>query len=207
MDPPPSALRGSSRFVGEGPPLRAPRNPQASERYHASGYTSCRPSPPRQMTPRERVAAAYDQHYDALRYVAERQFRVPSSDSESLIHDVFVRFMHHHASISDDGGWLVTSIRNACLNYWRDRKPTGELPPCLPDVFTHPDVHVDLVRLLGRITARCRNVLWLRYVDGLTPEEIAQTCAASPSRGYGRQLIHRCLTAARAALSKPRGNA
>lgn len=207
MDSPPSALPGSRRFVGEAS-RRCARNRERARRYQICGYTSfLRLSVPKHITTRERVAAAYHDHYDALRYIAERQYRVPKADSESIIHDVFVRFIRHHGSISDDAGWLVRSLRNACLNYWRDRKPTEALPSSLANTSADLNARVDLIRLLGRITARCRRILWLRYVDGLTPDEIARKCAASASPGYGRILIHRCLAAARAALTKATGRA
>lgn len=155
------------------------------------------------MTTRDRVAAAYDAHYDVMRYIAAQRFRVPPSDIRPLIHDVFVRFIHHNPTIGDERSWLVTAVSNACRNYWRDRKPTEALPDITDTRRFAEDVsaRVDVLRLLARIPKRCQRVLWLRYVDGLSPEEIASQCAASASGGYGRQLIHRCLRAVREALA------
>lgn len=157
---------------------------------------------------RERVAAAYDAHYDVLRYIAAHRFRVPQADVQPLIHDVFVAFIRHHAVIGEERAWLVRAVTNACLNYWRDRKPTDALPELIDvrERTSSIDARVDLQRLLQRIPKRCRAVLWMRYVDGLTSEEIARHCASpTSSRAYGRLLVHRCLRAVREALASPRG--
>ncbi|HEV2721209.1 MAG TPA: sigma-70 family RNA polymerase sigma factor [Thermoanaerobaculia bacterium] len=161
------------------------------------------------MPTRERVAAAYDAHYDVLRYIAARRFRVPPTDIRPLIHDVFVAFIRHSAAIGDERSWLVAAVSNACRNYWRDKKPTEALPEITDTAQMADDVgaRVDVFRLLSRVPTRCRAVLWLRYVDGLSAEEIAGRCASSQSGGYGRQLIHRCLRAVREALAAIRGTA
>lgn len=153
---------------------------------------------------RERVAAAYEEHYDLMRYIAAQRFRVPPADVRAVIHDVFVAFIRHNAAIGDDRGWLVQATTNACRNYWRDRKPTEPLPDLTDTRELGADVgaRVDVLRLLARIPKRCQKVLWLRYVDGLSPEEIAHRCASTESSGaYGRLLVHRCLRAVREALA------
>jgi RNA polymerase sigma factor (sigma-70 family) len=155
------------------------------------------------MLTRDRVAAAYDAHYDVLRFIAAQRFRVPPADVRPLIHDVFVAFIRHGDAIGDDRKWLVAAVSNACRNYWRDLKRTEELPEMSDTARFIDDVsaRVDVLRLLRGIPERCRTVLWLRYIDGLSPEEIAARCASSPSGGYGRQLVHRCLRAVREALA------
>lgn len=157
----------------------------------------------------ERIAAAYDAHYDVMRFIAAQRFSVPSADIQPLIHDVFVAFIRHHAAIADDRSWLVAAVSNACRKYWRDRKPTEELPETLVDPYRLADdvaARIDVVRLLRAIPRRCQTVLWLRYVEGRSPEEIATECGASSSSGYGRQLVHRCLRKLREALARREGD-
>lgn len=186
-------------------PPRSVRNRDRKRRYQSRRYTSRIPaSPDPGPTMRDRVAAAYDAHYEVMRCIAAQRFRVPASDVRPLIHDVFVAFMRHSAVIGDDRGWLVRATTNACLNYWRDRKPTEPLPDLTDtrEVAADVSARVDVARLLARIPRRCRRVLWLRYVDGLSPEEIAHRCtSAASSGGYGRLLVHRCLKAVREALA------
>jgi RNA polymerase sigma factor (sigma-70 family) len=152
---------------------------------------------------RERVAAAYDAHYDALRFIAARMFRVPTADVQPIIHDVFVSYIRHVRVIGDDRGWLVTATKHACLNYWRDAKPGAPLPPeGLLDARALRDevaARLDLSRVLRRVNSHCRKVLWRRYVDGWEPGDIA--AELSKKRSYGRQIVHRCLRAAREALA------
>lgn len=155
----------------------------------------------------ERVAAAYDAHYEALRYIAAQKFRVPATDVRPLIHDVFVAYIRHVAAIRDDRGWLITATRHACLNYWRDAKPGSQLPEdaFLLDTRALRDdvaVRLDLARVLRLIPKRCREVLLRRYVDGAEPGDIAVDL--SNKRSYGRRLVHRCLSAAREALASIR---
>jgi DNA-directed RNA polymerase specialized sigma24 family protein len=49
------------------------------------------------------------------------------------------------------------------------------------------------------VPQRCREVLWRRYVDGAEPGDIAAALEKKPSTG--RQMVHRCLLAAREALA------
>ena len=154
---------------------------------------------------RQRAAAAYELHRDVLEFVAARKFRVPASDVLPLIHDVFVAYMRHAAVIDDDKRWLVAATKNACLNYWRNTKGTEPvLDETLLDtrrLADHVTACVDVSRVLRRVPKNCRDVLWLRFVEDVSPAEIARRCAASDSAGYGRQLVHRCLRAARVALA------
>jgi RNA polymerase sigma factor (sigma-70 family) len=154
----------------------------------------------------ERVAAAYDSHYEALRLIAAHRFRVPAADVRPLIHDVFIAYMRHVAAIGDDRGWLITATKHACLNYWRDAKPGLPLPEeALLDTRALGDnvaVRLDLLRVLRRVPQRCREVLWRRYVDGAEPCDIAADLSRKPSTG--RQIVHRCLRAAREALASVR---
>lgn len=150
---------------------------------------------------RERVAVAYDTHYEALRFIAARKFRVPPADVRALIHDVFVAYIRHVGVIGDDRGWLITATKHACLNYWRDAKPETPLPDVLVDPRGLRDdvaARLDLARVLRRVPKHCRKVLWRRYVDGVEPGEIA--AELSKARSYGRQIVFRCLRAAREAL-------
>ena len=153
---------------------------------------------------RQRVAAAYDAHYDVLRFVAAQKFRIPGPDVRPLIHDVFVAYMRHASVIGDDRSWLVAALMNACRNYWRDRKPSEPMPDPLVDprvLAEDVSARLDVVRVLRRVPKRCREVLWLRYVDGCAPDEIAFRCATSSSAPYGRKLVHQCLRAAREAVA------
>lgn len=156
------------------------------------------------MTPRDRVESAYDQHYDVVRFIATREYRLPEADADQLIHDVFLAFIRHHEGIGNDRAWLVQATRNACRNYWRDLKPTEELPPTLIGASPDLDARLDLLRLLGNLSPRCRDIL-ARYAQGFDARHIAQHCAGSTSQKYGRNMVAACVNKARAALAAARG--
>lgn len=156
------------------------------------------------MLTEDRVATAYDAHYDAVRYVTTREFRVPDADADQLIHDVFVAFIRHHAGVINDEAWLVHAARNASRNYWRDLKRTEDLPPGLTAPAPDLDGQLDLLRLLSGLSDRCRSIL-LHYAQGFSAEHIAQHCANSQSKKYGRNMISACVNAARAALAASKG--
>jgi RNA polymerase sigma factor (sigma-70 family) len=158
------------------------------------------------MTSLDPVSTAYRDHYDAVRYVISAQFRIADADADQIAHDVFLSFMRHHTNIGDPRAWLVTSARNACLNHLRDRKLTEELPSTLAQPSLDASVRVDLLRILRSLPARCRAVLWSRFVDGNSAAKIAQDCAGSSSSDYGRRLVYRCLSAARDLIAKRRSN-
>ncbi len=81
----------------------------------------------------DRITAAYERHYDLLRFIAGQRFKIPAADVRPLIHDVFVAYMRHEHAIGDSRRWLTTSVSNACRNYWRDMKPDTSLPAELLD--------------------------------------------------------------------------
>lgn len=203
MNSPQSALLRSRRGCGEA--SHEMENRKGRVRYLGSGYTSRTPAwTPGMTTPRDRVAAAYDANVAALQLVA-RKFNVPPADRRPLIHDVFVAFMRHSAGIVDDRAWLVAATCNACRNYWRDRKSGEPVAEAIVDPQQFAEeiaVRLDVASVLAAIPKRCRAVLRMRYVAGLSAEEIAARCAASSSAAYGRQIVHRCMRAAREALAR-----
>ncbi len=209
IDLPPAAPRvvAAARTCGEAS-LAREENRELTPRYQSLGrslyFLDSRQMPASpDVMPEGRIAAAYDEHSEAMWFIALK-FRIPAADVLPIIHDVFVAFMRHEETIGSIRSWLIAATCNACRNYWRDRK-TGE--PVLDDLPS-PQVladqvqaSVDVARVLARVRGPCRTVLRLKYVFGLEAEEIALRCATSNSPGYGRQMVHRCLKAARAALA------
>jgi RNA polymerase sigma factor (sigma-70 family) len=152
----------------------------------------------------DRVAAAYEGYYDLLTYIAVRRYKIPRPEIRPLIHDVFVNFLRHEALVGDDRRWLTTAITNACLNYWRDRKPGVPLPADLLDsrrVVDDALARHDLARVLKRLSDDCERLLRLHYLEELQAPEIADLFDTTP--GYIRVKIHRCLEYARRAIAEP----
>ena len=205
MDLPPAVPVQAPRVVGEASSAREMnREPEIRYTPKPSRYTSSVPDRmPAEPQAQESVGATYDEHYDLLRFIATQRFRVPAADVRPIIHDVFVAYLRHRANIGDPRLWLSQAVRNACRNYWRDKKAPEPLPLDVADVRQFVDdvtARVDLARLLSGVPDGCRKLLRLRFVEGLDAAEIAARCSIEP--GNARIRVHRCLKAVRAALTR-----
>jgi RNA polymerase sigma factor (sigma-70 family) len=159
----------------------------------------------------QRAEAAYRAHYDLLRFIAARRFRIPTDEVCGVIHDVFVSFIRHEARVArspaDERAWLVGGVCNASRYYWRKHRGQ-ELPPDIEEYIDPAAVADDAVTrllladVLRRLPERCRDLLRKRYSEGYTPDEIA--AMESLARGSAKNLISKCLLAARAAFCRLR---
>jgi len=159
----------------------------------------------------ERAEAAYRAHYDVLRFIVARRFHIPADEVCGVIHDVFLSFLRNEAkvgrSLADERAWLVGGVCNASRYYWR--KHRGEELPADIDQYVDPSAVAEdamarllLAAVLRGLPERCRDLLRKRYSEGYTPDEIA--AIASLARGSAKNLISKCLLAARAAFSRLR---
>lgn len=159
----------------------------------------------------QRAEAAYRAHYDLLRFIAARRFKIPADEVCGVIHDVFVSFIRHEAKITQSSGderaWLVGGVCNASRYYLRKHRGE-ELPPDIEEYIDPAAVADDaitrllLADVLRRLPERCRELLRKRYSEGYTSDEIATM--ESLARGSARNLISKCLLAARSAFCRLR---
>lgn len=162
----------------------------------------------------QRAEAAYRAHYDLLRFIAARRFKIPADEVCGVIHDVFVSFIRHEARVTqspaDERAWLIGGVCNASRYYWRKHRGE-ELPANIEEYVDPTSVAEDaitrllLADVLRRLPERCRDLLRKRYSEGYTPDEIA--AMASLARGSAKNLISKCLLAARAAFWRLRRTA
>lgn len=160
----------------------------------------------------QRADAAYRAHYDLLRFIAARRFRIPDDEVCGVIHDVFVSFIRHEARVAqspaDERAWLVGGVCNASRYYWRKHRGE-ELPPDIEEYIDPAAVADDaitrllLADVLRGLPERCRDLLRKRYSEGYTADEIGTM--QSLARGSAKNLISKCLLAARAAFCRLRG--
>jgi len=159
----------------------------------------------------QRAEAAYRANYDLLHFIAARRFKIPNDEVCGVIHDVFVSFIRHEARVArspaDERAWLIGGVCNASRYYWRKHRGE-ELPPDIAEYVDPTSVADDaitrllLADVLRRLPERCRDLLRKRYSEGYTPDEIA--AMASLARGSAKNLISKCLLAARAAFCRLR---
>ncbi len=134
------------------------------------------------------------------------RYRIPSQDTEDILQQALLALVYQRPSIRDPEAWLIGTIRNKCLLYWRDqrRKLYEAVDAAVLEVMAEPtapaqegaDLRRDLEILLERLPHRCRSLLALRYRQGFEPPELAQRL------GYSQSSISKITTRCLAALTR-----
>jgi RNA polymerase sigma-70 factor (ECF subfamily) len=158
----------------------------------------------------------------ALRAYLLRRFpKVP--DHDDLIQDSYIRTLRaREKGVATIGrAYLFTAVRNAAIDWLRRRRvvrmeplPTSEpLPvldpaPTLHDRFEREDRLSALADAIVELPGRCREIMLLRYVEGLETAAIAERLGISPEtvRVQLFRGVQSCIRYFRAqGLTKPRG--
>ncbi|HLK18399.1 MAG TPA: sigma-70 family RNA polymerase sigma factor [Bryobacteraceae bacterium] len=109
--------------------------------------------------------------------------RVPHSEVEDMVQDVFLLALRRLRSLRDDkafGGWLAMIARNQAVDYHRRAPRITELKETmLQETPPSPEAHavLDTIRSLPDAY---RETLILRLVEGLNGPEIAEQTGLSP---------------------------
>ena len=159
------------------------------------------------------AVAAYARVYRQSRRITQH-----AQDAEDLVQEAYVRALQSSSGFSLGSNlkaWLLTILRNAATNRWRDRQRSrvimdGEQATqaslSLPASDESPEqallrgtLDPDLKAALERLPKAQREAIWLRYVEEMRCNEIASvlgvplgTVLARISRG--RQRLYRDLT-------------
>ena len=149
--------------------------------------------------------AAYGRLYDRFAPMVHGLLlaRVPRSDVDDLVQDVFLQAMRRLTSLREPeafGGWLATIARNRARDHWRRGEDTVELPP---DVAGTPHPEGEALAVLAairRLPEAYRETLVLRLVEGMTGPEIAERTGLTP--GSVRVNLHRGIQMLREALGR-----
>jgi len=137
----------------------------------------------------EALGALYDRYVPLVFPVALRILRV-RAEAEDALHDAFV-IVHERASqYTPERGsvpsWLVTLVRNLCIDRARRRQRRGDLiqkqaseattpAPEPPDVLLADAAERARVRdALGRLSEEQRSTLLVAFFEGLSYPEIAE---------------------------------
>ena len=145
------------------------------------------------------VEALYIEHRTLLLFVACRKFRIPDTDAENLIQDVFLSFLQTGTKIDNIRAWLVAAMCNASRHYWRAQARTESLPEDFNE-HSDPGTHglaeefarnLTLRQALDYLQPRCRETLWLHYFEGRAASDVARELETT--NRYAEKLIHNCL--------------
>lgn len=129
----------------------------------------------------EAFSEAYLRYAPLLRKIAVRKFRIPPSDADALVHDVFATYFTNSREVNVLEPYLVGAICNASRHYWRRTDAANALFCAeVPCAATPTDAILDevarrrlLSKILARIGRRCRDLLYRYYVNGETTPAIA----------------------------------
>ncbi|WP_436532275.1 RNA polymerase sigma factor [Actinoplanes sp. HUAS TT8] len=131
--------------------------------------------------------------------------------AEDIVQDVFTRLYRRHGAaldaLDDPNAYLVSAVMNAARSALRRRRITRAYRPPRPDPAPAAEDEAllgtgdrEVIRALGRLTTRQRQVIVLRYWSGLSEREIAATLRVTA--GTVKSTAHRALTLLRAQLGE-----
>src|SRR5215217_7146731 len=155
------------------------------------------PAPPSAAA--DDVETLYINHRTLLLYVACRKFRIPDTDAENLIQEVFLSYLQTGTKIENIRAWLVAAMCNASRHYWRAQGRTESLPDNIDD-HSDPGTHgladqfamkMTVRQALEYLQPRCRETLWLHYFEGRSAGDVARELETT--NRYAEKLIHNCL--------------
>jgi RNA polymerase sigma-70 factor (ECF subfamily) len=131
------------------------------------------------------------------------RFRIPAQDAEDILQEALVAAVHKWEEIQDPEAWLMVTLRNRCLIYWRRRRDSvfSNVDQTLLELLVKPqeppqekaELHWDLETLLTEVPERCRQLLRLRYGLGLSSAEAAARMGLRADSA--RKATQRCLAA------------
>ena len=130
-------------------------------------------------------------------------YNVPAEDTEDILQQALLALIYQWENVRDAEAWLVGTVRNRCLLYWRERRRKvyesvdAELLEWMADPLKPAQEEADLTRdlaaVLSRLPQRCRSLLEMRYFMGYDPPELAARLGYSPTSIS--KITQRCLAA------------
>jgi RNA polymerase sigma-70 factor (ECF subfamily) len=129
------------------------------------------------------------------------RYQIPPEDAEDILQEALLATVLKWERIRSPEAWLVVTLKNRCLIYWRRRR--GSLCSAVDDaaleLLSEPEeppqerqhMQWDLDHLLGSLPARHQDLLRLRYLEGHSPSEVAAQLGYRQSSV--RKLASRCL--------------
>jgi len=131
------------------------------------------------------------------------RYRIPAQDMEDILQQALLALLYHRDGIRDPEAWLMGTLRNKCLIYWREqrRRLYDAVDETVLDLIAQPlapdqegeDLRRDLTSAIDQLPLRCRNLLALRYRHGYDPSEMALFLGYR--QGSISKLTNRCLAA------------
>ena len=147
------------------------------------------------MTDKEHnIERLFRQHYRAMYRLASVLLH-DDEESKDIVHDVFARLLtgEYRLQEATAGAFLLSSVRNQCLNVIRNRKIHERAQQLLmleSEISIKPaeDIEAEVTALYQAVADlfphECREVILLHYRDRLTYREIAEHLGVSETTVY-----------------------
>jgi RNA polymerase sigma factor (sigma-70 family) len=152
-------------------------------------------------------ADIYRQHAPLMRFIAIRDFRVPLDASESIVHDIFTRYLTNPDVVRGElKPYFRGAVRNGCLEYWKKLQRENSVFCDVSDAAAEEvgdgtsladtiAVRLAVTETLARLRPRCRDALRRFHLEGKSMQVVAEELEVAPH--YVRQLLHHCRKTAR----------
>jgi len=131
------------------------------------------------------------------------RYRIPPQDTEDILQQALLALVYQRQVIRDPEAWLLGTLRNKCLLYWRERrrKLYDAVDATVLELMAEPtppaqesaDLRRDLLNAIERLPERCRALLSLRYRHDYDPPELAERLGYSPASIS--KITNRCISA------------
>lgn len=131
------------------------------------------------------------------------RYRIPAQDADDVLQETFLTLIHKQEVVRNPEAWLVVTLRNRCLIYWRKKRKYlyQAVDTAILELLSEPeeaaqkksDLRYDLDRLISKLPTRCRSLLRLRYGLGCSSSEVAERMGYRQSSI--RKVTSRCLSA------------
>jgi RNA polymerase sigma factor (sigma-70 family) len=128
------------------------------------------------------------------------RYGIPPQDTEDILQQALLALVYQRRVVRDPEAWLLGTLRNKCLLYWRDhrRKLYEAVDAAVLELMAAPtppaqeaaDLRRDLASALEQLPERCRSLLSLRY-QGYEPTEVAARLGYS--QASINKVTNRCL--------------
>ena len=162
------------------------------------------------MTDQRKLEKLFKQHYRQMYRLATILLH-DDAESKDVVHDIFARLLDDHRDLQEDTAesYLLTSVRNRCLNVIRSRQIQERVERLyLLDLDTTiiPTERLEeelktLHKGIGQLEPPvCRDIILQHFRDGITFKEIARRLGVSETTVY--KHLRRALNQLRTQLKK-----
>lgn len=146
---------------------------------------------------KSRQEAGFDQlfamYYGPLCFFANHLIR-NEPDSEDIVQGVFIKFWekdHDFTDLQAVRSYLYVSVRNACFNYLESRQVRSKHheqmgkaaveDTTVLQTLIHAEVLRQVMHEVDKLPEKCREVIRLTFIEGLTAKEIAERLSVTVS--------------------------